>query len=158
MLKQMTSKLSKRTIKGMALALAALLLAIQPALATSASFTIIVRSAFTMGDAGVGDDHEIDFNTPNVFVGQRAVLMVQTRDVDFTQNGVSINGTALQNLVQHDTGSNESYVHMIIVPPNVLRADQPNTLRLTSRNVDGNLGGNLDNFVVERVVIHFKVQ
>jgi hypothetical protein len=158
MLKQMTSKLSKRTLTGMSLALAALLLAIQPALAAGASFTIIVRSAFTMGDAGVGDDHEIDFSTPGVNAGRRAVLMVQTRDVDFTFNGVQINGTSLQNLVQHDTGSDESYVHMIIVPANVLRADQPNTLRLTSRNIDGNLGGNLDDFVVERVVIHYEVQ
>src|SRR5262245_8075629 len=176
MIKQQTfSKFGKKSVARFAMILAALLLAAplsvigsatpaSNALALSAlveqsTFRIIISNIVHLGDSGVGDDHEVTFSAPNVDPSQRAVLMLRTRDVDFSHNLITINGVAIANaLLPHSNDNDgEFFSEIAIVPANTLTATD-NKLLIGARNVDGNLSGNLDDFDVDNVVLVYKQQ
>jgi hypothetical protein len=176
MIKQQTlSKFGKKSVARFAMILAALSLALPlsvigsatpasyalalSALVEQSSFRIIISNIVHLGDSGVGDDHEVIFSAPNVDASQRAVLMLRTRDVDFSHNVITINGVQINNLLLPHSNENdgEFFSESGIVPANTLTATN-NTLRISARNVDGDLSGNLDDFDVDNVVLIYKQQ
>ncbi len=158
---------AKLTTKGLAVAMAALLLAM-PSIggpvaaavaAVSSNFVFIVSSAQHFGDepgafGGTfrGDDFDFIFDAPGINPNRRALLILEARGVGapnvFQINGVNIGG-ALQ---QRDT--NETFTEMADVPAGTLRATG-NVLRVIARNTNGQAGGNLDDFVIDNVVLHY---
>jgi hypothetical protein len=172
MIKQQTlSKFGKKSVARFAMILAALSLALPlsviggatpasstlalSALVEQSNFRIIISSAVHLGDGGVGDDHEVTFSAPGVDSGKTAILLLRTKNVDFSKNVITINGVAVSNaLVPHDNGA-EYFSEIGIVPANTLAATN-NKLYLGARNEDGNLGGNLDDFYVDNVVLIYK--
>jgi len=109
------------------------------------------------GGIGVyrGEDHEFTFSAPGgVIVYPAAVLMLQTRHVSFDLNVVQINGIDITGaLVKHQADEWFTQVAMIPFP---LKATG-NVLKITARNIDGNAGGNLDDFYINNVVVIYQV-
>ncbi len=128
------------------------------ALAEQANFRVLLSSAIHLGDdGGVGDDYEITFSAPEVDATKTAILMIRTRDVDFSRNVITINGVAVSNaLVPHsDDNDGEYFTEIGIVAANTLRATN-NKLYIGARNESGTIGGNLDDFDVDNVVLVYK--
>ncbi len=176
MIKQHTlSKFGKKSVARFAMILAALSLALplsvigsatsaSNALASSAlvdqsSFRVLIGSPVHLGDSGVGDDYEVIFDAPDVNAGMRAVLLLRTRDVDFSNNVITINGVAVTNalLPHHDDHDGEYFSEIGIVGNNTL-TEAGNRLFIGSRNADGNIGGQLDDFEIDNVVLIYRQQ
>ena len=129
-----------------------------------ARFVYITSSIQHFGDepgsmSGVfrGDDHEFTFDAPGVNQNLRAVLMLQTRNIDYDLNIIRINGVNITGaLVKHDAG-NEWFAQVGEIPSGTLKTTG-NVLKIISRNSDGNAGSNLDDFNIDNVVVLYRQQ
>ena len=136
-----------------------------PSFTEEANFRYIINTRKHLGDdpaalegTFVGDDLEITFDLPLLypipFVTERAVLMLQTRGVTVNCNVIKINGVDVSSALRaHDDDSWHTQIGE--VPPNVLKSGS-NTLQIAARNESCGVGGNLDDFVVDNVVILYR--
>lgn len=175
MIKQQTlSKFGKKSVARFAMILATLSLALPlsviggaspasnalalSALAEQSNFRVIFSGSRHLGDdPGEGDDTDESFDAPDVDASKTAILLLRTRGVEFSNNIITINGVTIGNaLVPRSAEHNDEYFSEIgIVPANTLTATN-NKLYIGARNEDGNLGGNLDDFDVDNVVIIYR--
>jgi len=176
MIKQQTlSKFGKMSVARFAMFLAALSLALplsvigsatpaSNALALSAlvdqsSFRVLIGSPVHLGDSGVGDGYEVTFDAPGVNAGMRAVLLLRTRDVDFSNNVITINGVAVTNaLLPHNNDHDGEYFSEIGMVENNTLLETGNTLFIGARNENGVISGNLDDFDIDNVVLMYRVR
>jgi hypothetical protein len=161
----------KLMTKGLTVVAAALLLAMPiigrtaaaAVAAVSSNFVFIVSSPQHLGDQpGLfpgttfrGADQDFIFDAPGVNPFRRAVLVLEARAVQhpnvFQINGVTISG-ALQP--RPEANDAQTFTEIADVPPGVLRANG-NVLRVIARNINGQAGGALDDFVIDNVVLHY---
>ena len=129
------------------------------ALFEEATFRIIISTPVTIGDFGVGDDHQVDFTTPGVDASRAAVLHLRVRGVQ-CNNTITINGVGVTDaLVARDGDElDDFYSEIGRVPPNVLRANGNNTLRIASASCFPAApdNGNRDDFTVDNVVLVYR--
>lgn len=131
--------------------------------AVSSNFVFIVSTPQHIGDQqGLfpgttfrGVDHDFTFNVSGINPNRRAVLMLEARAVQhpnvFQINGVNISG-ALQP--RPETNDAQTFTEIADVPPGVLKPTG-NVLRVIARNINGQAGGALDDFVIDNVVLHY---
>lgn len=109
-------------------------------------------------------DGEFIFDCPNIDRGQTAVLMFQARDVDHEKNTFRINNqTVFGGLPKSparenakDSGWNS---HVLLVSPvRHSLGDFSNRLMIVSRDSDGGINGNRDDFVVDNIVLFYKTR
>jgi hypothetical protein len=135
-------------------------------------FTVIFNVRQHFGDQGeyfnyefdyAGNEHDYQFDCPNVDTGAEAVLMFQSRDVDNDKNVLQINpATAPQPSVFGGIpvgpgGKNTWNGNIMLIRPNVLRATG-NQLHIASRNTQGTTGHDMDDFVLDNVVVLYKTR
>lgn len=169
---QILSKFGKKSVARFAMILATLSLALPlsvigsaspassalalSAMAEKSNFRVIFSVSRHLGDdPGEGDDTDESFDAPDVDASKTAILLLRTQGVDFSKNVITINGVAVSNALVPHSVSNEYFSEIGIVPANTLKATG-NTLYIGARNEDGNLGGNLDDFDVDNVVLIYK--
>lgn len=80
--------------------------------------------------------------------------MLQTRGVSVNCNVIKINGVDVSSALRADDDDNW-HTQIGEVPPNVLKSGN-NTLQIAARNESCGVGGNLDDFVVDNVVILYR--
>ena len=169
---QILSKFGKKSVARFAMILATLSLALPlsvigsaspassalalSALAEQSNFRVIFSGSVHLGDdGGAGDDTEVTFSAPDVDASKTAILLLRTRDVDFSNNVITINGVAVSNALVPHPDSNDYFSEIGIVPANTLKATD-NKLYIGARNESGDLGGNLDDFDVDNVVLIYR--
>lgn len=136
----------------------------------AADFTTIITVRHHFGDnpgelPGVfaEKNKQFEFDCPNVDPTETAVLFFQTLDVDHEKNFIAINSTGATGDPEVFGGipvsrSNTDWNgNVMLVRPNVLR-ESNNVLRLGSRDERGSLLGNVDDFVIDNVVILYKIR
>src|SRR5262249_19843890 len=143
---------------------ASLVMALAPmAAAQSANYVYIVAGNQHFGDDpaafggnGVfrGDDFDYTFNAPGVDPSKRAVLMLWNLNVDNHCNVVTINGTSISGALVAQV-SNEWATRIGEVPAGVLKATG-NVLHIGARNTSCTVGGNLDDFMIDNVVLLYQ--
>ena len=161
----------KLMAKSLTIVMAALLLAMQAiggpvaaaVAAVSSNFVFVVSTPQHFGDqSGLfpgtvfrGEDHSFIFDAPGINTNRRAVLMLEARAVQhanvFQINGVNISG-ALQP--RPEANDAQTFTEIADIPPGVLKATG-NVLRVIARNINGQAGGALDDFVIDNVVLHY---
>lgn len=176
MIKQQTlSKFVKKSVARFSMFLAALSLAAPlsvmgsatpassalalSALADQSTFRVLIGSPVHLGDSGVGDGYEVNFDAPDVNPGMRAVLLLRTRDVDFSNNVITINGHAVTNALNpHNNDHDGEYFSEIGIVPNDALQETGNTLFIGARNENGVIDGNLDDFDIDNVVLIYRLK
>ncbi len=130
-----------------------------------ADFVVLIDSRTHFGDDAdffrieahfVGNDAHFDFDCPGVRSDQSAVLMVQSRDVNLTTNVLEINDTPVVGGLPVTTSNNAWHGSHLIVPPGTLR-ESGNRLHLGARDADGGTSGNTDDFLIDAVVLTYKL-
>ena len=101
---------------------------------------------------------DFPFDTPDVDRSERAVLMFQTRDVDGIAHLFEINGSHLFGGIPISHSRDDWNGNIALVEANVLLADRPNSLLIQSRNSEGGILGDLDNFLIDNVVLLYKTR
>jgi hypothetical protein len=135
-------------------------------------FTVIIQVRQHFGNEedafpGVfaGANKEFRFVCPDVDPGETAVLLFQSLGVDHDQNFIAINSIGAFGQPEVFGGIPVSRSdrdwngNVMLVRPNVLREE--NTLHLGARADDGSLGGlggEIDDFVIDNVVIFYKTR
>jgi len=117
----------------------------------------------------VGQSKEFPFSCPNVIPGETAILQFETLAVSAGQrqglarnilpiNGVNIPGGITAGATVEVQGRRLPYwkAHLLTVAPNVLR--EQNVLRIEAVNIPFGPGQTLDNFVVDNIVVFFKIR
>lgn len=112
----------------------------------------------SMGGVFRGPERTYNFTLPGVNPSQDGQVILSTFAVDFSCNRFEINGTQIPVFRAH----NDERIweaETFRIPANVLRAGT-NANRLTIRAVNGSCGqgGNLDDFIVANVVVHYHTQ
>jgi hypothetical protein len=104
-----------------------------------------------------GREKSFSFDCPDIDPGETAVLMFQSRDVDHQRNVFQLNGVdVFGGLPASPGGSGWNGNVMLIEPHHRLKATG-NVLRVAARNRDGGTDGNVDDFIIDNVVITYKL-
>jgi len=161
----------KLMAKSLTVVMAALLLAmptiggpvVAVVAAVSSNFVFIIRERQHFGDEpGAhpgffrGEDFSFPpFDAPGINPNRPAVLMLEARGVQ-NSNVFRINGVTISRALQPHPEANEAqtFTEIANVPPGVLKA-QGNVLRVIAVK---DAFGNLDDFVIENVVLHYNEQ
>lgn len=158
-----TSKFAKKALAKFAMILAMLSLSLPLsvigsaapaanllALTEQANFRFLISTAVTLGDF-TDQDREFTFNAPGVDRTKDAVLLLRAQGVQCPNNTMTINGTAVQNVLQVRDLDELDDFHSEIgrVPANVLNATG-NTLRIASGFC---IAPDRDEFTVDNVVL-----
>ena len=104
-----------------------------------------------------GSTKDFSFDCPGVNPSETAFLMFQSRDVDHQRNIFQINGVdvfgGLPASPSRDTWNGNI---LLIEPHHQLRATA-NVLHVESRNSSGGSGDDIDDFIIDNVVIQYKI-
>lgn len=132
------------------------------AIADTANFVYVINTRQHFGDQpdslpGTyrGEDHEWNFNLPDIDPNKVAVLMLQTREVSHACNVFQINGVQIPEALRAHTNGEEYVTEIGEIPAGTLKANG-NTLRIVARNDACGAGGNLDDFIVVNVIILYR--
>jgi hypothetical protein len=105
-----------------------------------------------------GSERTYTFTLPGVDPSEEGQVILSTFAVDVTCNRFEINGTQIPVFRNH----NDERVwetDTFRIPTNLLRAGaNANRLTIRALNTSCNNGGNLDDFVVANIVVHYKTQ
>jgi hypothetical protein len=128
-----------------------------------ASYAYIITTPQLFGDKDTtsqfavnrGQDHEYSFNLPGVDRNKAAILMLRTALVSHKLNSFTINGHPLK--IFHGRGHEDSEFSTDHVEvPGWMLKETGNELKISARNSSGGLGGDLDDFLVDDVVLIYK--
>ncbi len=140
-------------------------------------FTVIVSGRCHFGDdpdflpgTFVGPDAQFPFDCPGVDPTQPAVLMFQSLDVDNERNVLEINGSGLPGGIPQSpadawrsggipvSSSRDCWTSNLMVVAAGTLGPAGNSLHVGSRDEDGTLVGNIDDFLIDNVVILYKTR
>jgi hypothetical protein len=134
----------------------------------SAEFTIVISKLEGFGNEpgylkGLEPDvrsvlptKDFTFPCPNVNPNEAAVLMFQSRDVDFSKNIITINKTAVVGGIPVSPNKDTWNGNVMLIAAGVLKAS--NELHIESRNDSGSGGGDIDDFILDNVVVMYKTR
>jgi hypothetical protein len=131
-------------------------------------FLVVQASDVSLGDNGSSQANLVkDFVLPNAFApGSLAILQLRAAGVDYPNNAVYLNPpiqscfsnngdpnlTARVGRLEAHEAAGEWYTYYRLVSPQA----GTNTLMICPRAEDGSLTGNVDDFKVATIVLHFK--
>jgi hypothetical protein len=103
-----------------------------------------------------GASKTVSFETPDIDVGQPAVLMYQAFDVTTTQNVFTLNDIEIPGGIPVDTRRCEWKNNWHILAPGSLTSDRANTLYIEALGETGDAESRRDNFALTNAVILYK--
>ncbi len=125
-------------------------------------FTIISSSNIRLNDSQ--DKVKLKFNLPDVDVSKGAILLYNTKEVDFTLNrmlvnGVSVSGAVTPTPIIRDENLNTLKANVALVggTQHKLR-NSGNTLEIEARDKNGNAGTNIEDFSIDNIVILYQAK
>ncbi|HEU5256862.1 MAG TPA: hypothetical protein VFU28_12780 [Vicinamibacterales bacterium] len=135
----------------------------------AADFTIV-----SPGRQGFGDDEvylksiepnvpfkgrakDFGFSCPNVNASEAAVLMFQSRDVDFSTNVIAINGRNVSGGIPVSPNKDAWNGNVMLIGAGILR-EFDNELHVESRDTAGGSEGDIDDFILDNVVVMYKTR
>jgi len=104
-----------------------------------------------------GASKSFSFDCPDVDPGQTAVLLFQSRDVDHGRNLFEVNGIQVFGGLPPSPGRSGWNGNVLLVEPRHQLRATGNVLQIAARGADGGSGGDVDDFIVDNVVIVYKV-
>jgi hypothetical protein len=104
-----------------------------------------------------GPAKDFTFACPNVNASEAAVLMFQSRDVDSSRNIITINGAKVLGAIPVSPNKDTWNGNVMLINAGVLRASG-NVLHIESRNDSGGVGGDIDDFILDNVVVMYKTR
>lgn len=125
-------------------------------------YTVILTSRQHFGDdpGSVGDfvgvAKSISFNCPSVDPNETAFLLFQSLDVSIDKNVFRVNGVDVFGGLPAIPGSDTWVGNVMLLEPRHNLKAVGNVLHVESRDENGEVNGNLDDFVLDNVVIVFK--
>ncbi len=132
-------------------------------------FTVILFQRQHFGnEPGTFDDIEPDvlfagpakdfsFDCPDVNSGETAFLMFQSRDVDHRRNVLQINGVDVFGGLPASPAREAWNGNILIVEPRHRLQETGNVLHVESRDSSGGGGDGIDDFILDNVVIMYKL-
>jgi hypothetical protein len=134
----------------------------------STDYTVVIASRVQFGDeesieAGaplVGPALEFRFLTPNADLRVPAVLMFQSRGVHHPHNILKVNNVDVPGGIPVNPNDAEWNGNIMLIPVNILNSTpgSVNTMRIESRDQNGESAGNLDDFIIDNAVVLFKIR
>lgn len=105
----------------------------------------------------VGPTKDFLFACPGVKSDEFAVLMFQSRDVDFSKNIITVNGKEVAGGIPLSPDKNTWNGNVMLIAQGVLRP-AGNELHIESRNEAGSGGGDIDDFILDNIVVMYKTR
>ncbi|MBL9137783.1 MAG: hypothetical protein JNK85_18075 [Verrucomicrobiales bacterium] len=105
----------------------------------------------------VGTSKDYTFACPDLNPSEPAVLMFQSRAVNSRRNVFSINEIPVFGGIPVSPGVDAWNANVMLINPDVLRPSG-NVLHVESRSQGGGSGGDLDDFIIDNLVVMYKVR
>jgi hypothetical protein len=133
------------------------------------NFTVILFQRQQFGnETGVFDDIEpnipfagstkdFTFDCPDVNPSETAFLMFQSRDVDHQRNVFRINGVDVFGGLPASPAREAWNGNILLIEPRHQLRATGNVLHVESRNSSGGTGDGIDDFIIDNVVILYKI-
>lgn len=104
-----------------------------------------------------GRTKEFSFGTPELDTQSPGILMLELFDANLTHNEFQINGRPIAGGFPVSSRRGEWSSHVRILDPGHLRADGANEFAIAAGPHGGRVGGNRDNFIVNSVVVMYRL-
>src|SRR5262249_25722160 len=133
------------------------------------NFTVIVFQRQQFGnEPGIFDDVEPDvpfvgatksfpFDCPGIDSTETALLMFQSRDVDHSRNVFQVNGVDVFGGLPASPARDAWNSNVLLLEPHHQLTAGGNVLRVESRNSRGERVDDIDDFIIDNVVIVYKL-
>jgi hypothetical protein len=104
----------------------------------------------------VGAAREYVFDCPHVNPAETAILLFQSRDVSHSRNTLQINGTQVYGGLPVSPSRDTWNGNVLLVEPHHQLRAAGNVLRVEARNTSGGIGGDIDDFIIDNMVVQYK--
>jgi len=104
-----------------------------------------------------GSTKDFAFDCPGINPSETAFLMFQSRDVDHQRNIFQINGADVFGGLPASPARDAWNGNILLLEPHHQLRATGNTLHVESRNFRGGRGGDIDDFIIDNVVIMYKI-
>ena len=105
----------------------------------------------------VGPTKDFSFDCPGVNPGETAFLMFQSRDVDHQRNLFTINEVDVSGGLPASPARDAWNGNILLIEPHHQLRATGNVLHVESRNSSGAGGDDIDDFIIDNVVIMYKI-
>jgi hypothetical protein len=135
----------------------------------AANFAVVMASRHGFGDDASylrsiepdvpfeGASKDFVFACPNVNSSEAAVLMFQSRAVNSRRNVITINDSTIAGGIPVTPNTDSWNGNVLLVDAGVLRSGG-NRLHIESRTLAGSSTGDIDNFILDNMVVMYKVR
>ena len=104
-----------------------------------------------------GSAKDFWFDCPGVNPGETAFLMFQSRDVDHQRNIFQVNGVDVFGGLPASPARDAWNGNILLIEPHHQLRATGNVLHVESRNSNGGSGNDIDDFIIDNVVIVYKI-
>ena len=104
-----------------------------------------------------GSTKDFSFDCPGVNPSETAFLMFQSRDVDHQKNIFQINGVDVFGGLPTSPSRDAWNGNILLIEPHHQLRATGNVLHVESRNSSGGSGDDIDDFIIDNVVIVYKI-
>ena len=104
-----------------------------------------------------GSAKDFSFDCPGVNPGETAFLMFQSRDVDHQRNIFQVNGVDVFGGLPASPARDAWNGNILLIEPDHQLRATGNVLHVESRNSNGGSGNDIDDFIIDNVVIVYKI-
>jgi hypothetical protein len=127
-------------------------------------FKVIMNVRHHFGDnddilvgAFVGRDQDFPFDCPDLDANQDAVLMFESLSIDHDKNSFEVNNEVVSGGLPISRSNDDWTGNVMLIRPNVLRSTG-NVLHIGARDDRGSILGNVDDFVIDNMVLLYKLR
>jgi hypothetical protein len=106
----------------------------------------------------VGRAKDFVFDCPNVNPDETAVLLFESRAVSHRENILQINGVQVFGGLPVTPSRDMWNGNVLLVEPHHGLRETSNVLRVESRDATGGVGADIDDFIIDNVVIAYKIK
>ena len=104
-----------------------------------------------------GSTKDFAFDCPGINPSETAFLIFQSRDVDHRRNIFQINGVGVLGGLPASPARDAWNGNILLIEPRHQLRATGNVLHVESRNSSGGPGDNIDDFIIDNVVIMYKI-
>jgi hypothetical protein len=104
-----------------------------------------------------GSANSFSFDCPGVDPGETAFLMFQSRDVDHRRNILQLNSVDVFGGLPVSPARDAWNANVLLVEPHHQLKSKGNVLHVESRTSSGESAGDIDDFIIDNVVIVYKI-
>ena len=104
-----------------------------------------------------GSTKDFSFDCPGVNPNETALLVFQSRDVDHQRNNFQINGVDVFGGLPPSPANDTWNGNILLIEPHHRLTAAGNVLHVEARNSNGGRDGDIDDFIIDNVVIVYKI-